>query len=65
MRVTCDFCMLNFDAHFYVDRTCSKCKKKGCPSQAEMEFEEYQKVVRRFKRAEKAGPKKRGRVKSA
>ena len=62
MRVMCDFCMLNFDARFYVDRTCNKCKKKGCPSQADMEFEEYQKAVRRFRRVK---VKKRGRVKGA
>jgi hypothetical protein len=54
--------MTNFDARFYVDRTCSKCRKKGCPSQADMEFEEYQKAVRRYRRVK---PKKRGRVKGA
>lgn len=63
MTVRCDFCELTFVTRLPTDLTCLRCKKKGRPSQGEMEFESYQRVIRRVRREDKV--KKRGRVKSA
>lgn len=48
MIVHCDFCGNTFRTFKWNNRTCEGCKRRGAPSQSELEWIRYEKAAREY-----------------